>query len=133
MFILLSLDKNFEVAKKYAKSEKLTVPIYYPAKNFWHYLMSTEYLPPLSSMKTVIWLSKITVRRTTIQKNTNISYSASRHVERIGCKRLSSREFLQIKRAHWGCHLWFKMGYDHSFPCPLIAQMEPVFSVRVFC
>ena len=33
VFILLSLDKNFEVAKKFAKSENLTVPIYYPAEN----------------------------------------------------------------------------------------------------
>ena len=32
VFVLLSLDKNFEVAKKFAKSENLSVPIYYPAE-----------------------------------------------------------------------------------------------------
>jgi thiol-disulfide isomerase/thioredoxin len=32
VFILLSLDKNFEVARKFAEEENLTVPIYYPAE-----------------------------------------------------------------------------------------------------
>ncbi len=37
VFIMLSLDEDFEVAKKFAKSEDLKVPVYYPA----------EKLPPL--------------------------------------------------------------------------------------
>ncbi len=31
VFVMLSLDENFEVAKKFAKSENLTLPVYYPA------------------------------------------------------------------------------------------------------
>lgn len=30
-FVFVSLDKDFEIAKKYAQSHKLNVPIYYPA------------------------------------------------------------------------------------------------------
>ncbi len=36
-FVLLSLDENFDVAKKFAKDNNLTLPVYYPAQN----------LPPL--------------------------------------------------------------------------------------
>lgn len=32
VFVMLSLDENFEVAKKFAKKENLKVPIYYPAE-----------------------------------------------------------------------------------------------------
>jgi len=30
-FVLLSLDDNFDVAKKYVQEKKLNLPIYYPA------------------------------------------------------------------------------------------------------
>ncbi len=33
VFVMLSLDDNFEVAKKYAKTKNLKVPVYYPAEN----------------------------------------------------------------------------------------------------
>lgn len=32
VFIMLSLDENFEVAKTFARSENLKVPVYYPAE-----------------------------------------------------------------------------------------------------
>ena len=33
VFILLSLDDNFDIAKKYAASKKMDLPVYYPAEN----------------------------------------------------------------------------------------------------
>ena len=33
VFILLSLDDNFDIAKKYAVSKKMNLPVYYPAEN----------------------------------------------------------------------------------------------------
>jgi thiol-disulfide isomerase/thioredoxin len=33
VFILLSLDDNFDIAKKYAAAKKIDLPVYYPAEN----------------------------------------------------------------------------------------------------
>jgi thiol-disulfide isomerase/thioredoxin len=44
VFIMLSLDENFEVAKKFAKSENLKVPVYYPAEKL-PALFNTDGIP----------------------------------------------------------------------------------------
>ncbi|MDQ3278228.1 MAG: TlpA family protein disulfide reductase [Bacteroidota bacterium] len=44
VFIMLSLDRNFEVAKQYAKRGKMAVPVYYPAENL-PALFETDYIP----------------------------------------------------------------------------------------
>ena len=33
VFVMLSLDDNFEIAKNYAKDNKMKLPVYYPAEN----------------------------------------------------------------------------------------------------
>ena len=44
VFIMLSLDENFEVAKKFAKSENLKVSVYYPAEKL-PALFNTDGIP----------------------------------------------------------------------------------------
>ena len=44
VFIMLSLDENFEVAKKFANAEKLTVPVFYPAEKLPK-LFNTDGIP----------------------------------------------------------------------------------------
>lgn len=44
VFIMLSLDENFEVAKKFAKTENLKVPVYYPAEKL-PALFNTDGIP----------------------------------------------------------------------------------------
>ncbi|MEO7486351.1 MAG: TlpA disulfide reductase family protein [Ferruginibacter sp.] len=43
-FILLSLDDDFETAKKFVKANKMQVPVYYPAENL-PALFNTEGIP----------------------------------------------------------------------------------------
>jgi thiol-disulfide isomerase/thioredoxin len=49
VFIMLSLDENFEVAKKFAKAENLQIPVYYPAERL-PALFKTEGIPATSSL-----------------------------------------------------------------------------------
>ena len=44
VFIMLSLDENFEVANKFAKAQNLTVPVYYPAEKL-PALFNTDGIP----------------------------------------------------------------------------------------
>ncbi len=44
VFVMLSLDEDFDVAKKFAQAEKLTVPIYYPAEKL-PALFNTDGIP----------------------------------------------------------------------------------------
>ncbi len=43
-FVMLSLDDNFEKAKRFIKNQKLTLPIYYPAENL-PALFNTDGIP----------------------------------------------------------------------------------------
>ena len=44
VFVMLSLDENFEIAKTYAQNEKLKVPVYYPAEKL-PLMFQTEGIP----------------------------------------------------------------------------------------
>ena len=44
VFIMLSLDENFEVAKQFAKAQNLKVPVYYPAEKL-PALFNTDGIP----------------------------------------------------------------------------------------
>ena len=43
-YVMLSLDQNFDLAKQYAKVNKMSLPIYYPASNLPQ-MFNTEGLP----------------------------------------------------------------------------------------
>ena len=44
VFIMLSLDENFDVAKKFAKAQSLKIPVYYPAEKL-PALFNTDGIP----------------------------------------------------------------------------------------
>lgn len=44
VFIMLSLDENFETAKNFAKNNKMTMPVYYPAENL-PAMLNTQGIP----------------------------------------------------------------------------------------
>lgn len=44
VFVMLSLDQNFDLAKRFVKTNKLQLPVYYPAENLPE-LFNTEGIP----------------------------------------------------------------------------------------